>query len=101
MSERIGRPTVPTVYNITMTLVDTQYSQQLPDEIARLEFWVRDGTAMRFAFVTGKVAAPTAPYATLPANGVYWQDFPGTGTLLTLYVACASAGKIVEVIAWV
>jgi len=83
-----------------MTNADTEYSQALPAEIKALEFRCRDGTEMRFAFVTGKVATPTAPYATLPANADYWKELPGIGTQMTLYVACASAGKVAEVIAW-
>jgi hypothetical protein len=96
-----GKPSVPTCYNITMTNINTEYGQALPAAIKELEFRCRDGTEFRFAFETGKVAAPTAPYATLPAAGSYWKELPGDGTQMTLYVACASAGKVVEAIAWI
>lgn len=94
-------PSVPTSYNVTMTLADTQYSQVLPAGLKRVQLRCIDGTAMRYAYATGTVAAPTAPYHVLPANGVYWDELDGQATQLTLYVACGSAGKVAEILAWV
>jgi hypothetical protein len=91
--------TTPTLYNVTMTLANTEYSQALPANTKRFSIKTRDGTAFRIAFVTGKVAAPTDPYETVPANWEYYED-----TLLlaasTLFFGCAGAGKIVEITVW-
>jgi len=88
----------PVIYNVTMTSANTEYSQALPANTKKFLVHTRDGTAFRLAFVTGKVAAPTEPYFTI--DGVpYWEDHINPA-LLTLYFACASAGKVVEIIAW-
>lgn len=88
----------PTCYNVTMTLADTEYSQALPDPCKGLLIGTQDGTAFRLAFVTGKVATPTAPYMAIPANthvsfdSVYWAA-------TTVYVGCGSAAKVAQMIA--
>lgn len=89
----------PAIYNVTMTSADTEYSQALPSNCKKFLIHTRDGTAFRLAFVTGKVAAPTAPYFTVPANQSYNEDLIQPSAQ-TLYFGCASAGKIIEIIAW-
>ena len=95
-----GQPpaTTPTIYNVTMTNADTEYSQALPAQTKKFTIHTRDGTAFRLAYVTGKVAAPTEPYFTIPTNGIKSEDYLTTS--VTLYFACAAAGKIVEIEAW-
>ena len=95
-----GQPpaTTPAIYNVTMTLADTEYSQALPAQTKKFTIHTRDGTAFRLAYVTGKVAAPTEPYFTIPTNGIKSEDYLTTS--VTLYFACAAAGKIVEIEAW-
>jgi hypothetical protein len=97
--EIVGSYVTPTIYNVTMTNADTEYSQLLPANTKRFSIKTRDGTAFRTAFVTGKVAAPTAPYQTVPANWHYWEDLLYV-TGLTLYFGCGVAGKIVEITVW-
>jgi hypothetical protein len=92
----------PTVYNVTCTLANTQYSQALPTNCRMFEFQARTDYDIRFAFVTGRVATPTAPYMTLKATDFYWSPaINQDGTPSTLYVASAEAGTVVEIIAWV
>ena len=91
----------PTVYNVTLTNADTEYSQVLPANCRGFEFQCRTEATVRFAFVTGKVATPTAPYMTLKA-GDYYCSFPinQAASPSTLYLASATAGVIAEIIAW-
>ena len=91
----------PTIYNVTMTTINTQYSQALPAGVKRFQIGTQDGTAFRLAFVTGKVAGPTAPYYQTLTGEIYYEGEidPVAGTI-TLYFACATAGKIVQIIAW-
>jgi len=88
----------PTIFNVTMANANTEYSQALPATTRRFSIKNRNGTAFRVAFATGKVATPTEPYLTIPANSEYYED--DLRADLTLYFACASAGKTVEIIAW-
>lgn len=91
--------TTVTLYNITLTNADTEYSQALPAGTRSIRFMARTAAAVRFAFVTGKVATPTAPYMTLPASSGYAQEhvYVASGTI---YLASASAGTVVELEVW-
>jgi len=91
----------PTVYNVTMTLQSTEYSLLLPVNCKRFQMHVQDDSAgYQVAFVTGKVAGPTAPYINVLVGGYYYET-DLTLPAVTLYFACASAaGKIMEIIAW-
>ena len=92
--------TTPTVYNVTMTNLDIEYSQALPANTKILEFRCQDtGFATRFAFETGKVATPTAPYRTLGAGESKTLDNLNL-TTKTLYFACSTAGKVMEIECW-
>jgi len=90
--------TTPVIYNVTMTLADTEYSQVLPANTKKFLIHTRDGTTFRIAFVTGKVATPTAPYFTIPGGNGYSED--GIKATPTLYFGCGSAAKEIEIIAW-
>jgi len=83
-------------YAVTMTNADTEYSQVLPDYTGHVMLRCRDGTAMRYAFVTDKVASPTEPYFTILAN----KDRRIDNLSLvgkTIYFASGSTGKIAEI----
>jgi len=93
------------IYNLTMTDANTEYSQALPANCKYFTLQTEDGTAVRIAFVTGKVATPTAPYFTIRANSAYNSPEkvnPCTtpGTPLTVFAACADAGKVLQLICW-
>lgn len=91
---------VANVYNVTLTSADTEYSQALPNGCTHYEFQARTSVAIRFAFETGKVATPTAPYATLKAGQAYESFNKWPSSSITLFFASASAGTVVELIAW-
>lgn len=88
--------TSPITYNVTMTNADQEYDQALPNGTKQITFLTQDLTGFRYAWVTGKVAAPTAPYTEIPNNGVVCLDKLKMDSK-TLYFACASAGKIMQI----
>lgn len=90
----------PTEYNITLTNANTEYSQALPANTRRLCFRCRTGAVCRYAWVTGKVATPTANYQTLQAGAEYVLEGVKLATS-TLYLASATAGAVIEMEAWV
>lgn len=92
----VNHAATPTLYAVTMTTQNTEYSQALPAGTKKFTIISRDGTPFRLAYVTGKVAAPTDPYRTLTAKG---EDNLNLASL-TLYFACSAAGKVVEIEAW-
>ncbi len=92
----------PSGTSVTLTTADTEYSQVLPTNCRRFEFQCRTEATMRFAFVTGKVAASTAPFMTLKAGDWYDSGPINQGASpSTLYVASSTAGVIAEILAWV
>ncbi len=102
----IGKTDVPTAtsatYNLTCTVADTEYSQALDANCRGFEFQARTEAILRWADVTGKVAAPTAPYRTLKAGDYYAS--PQLNQLAapsTLYFASPTAGTVVELIVWI
>jgi hypothetical protein len=86
-------------YNITLTLVDTEYSQALPTNCKGFEFQCRTNADIRYAFTTGKVAIPTAPWFTLNAGNAFSKDSLDLASK-TIYFAGDAGGEIVELICW-
>lgn len=102
---RGSKPRNPTIYNVTMTLADTEYSQQLSQYTKAFDIHTRDESAFRLAFEPDHVGTPTAPYWTVVQNtryfpieiDVYVRDTDWDGIL---YFASDSAGKVIEIIEW-
>ena len=92
--------TTPVIYNLVVVAGDTEYSQALPTNTSRFSLQCLTDYDMRFAFVAGKVAVPTAPYALVRAGMNYYEDNIDISSV-TLYVASATAGVIAEIICWV
>lgn len=97
----------PNIYNVTLVAANTEYSQAFPANTKKFLIHTQDESAFRLAFVTGKVAAPTAPYLSILSGSRYFEDLvqlDGTPTsppaAFTIYFAGATAGKIIEIIAW-
>jgi len=91
----------PRIINKTMTLADTEYKIALPDKTKKFTMNMRENdTAFRIAFEKGRVAEPKGEYFTVPAETPYWEDILDLDQKFVIYVACASAGKTIEVIAW-
>jgi hypothetical protein len=89
----------PTIYNVTLTSANTEYSQALPANTKRFSVHLRDYATFRVAYVTGKVAAPTAPYFTIAANGELYNEGLDASSK-TLYLASPTAGKTAEIEVW-
>ena len=88
--------TVATVYNVTMTDADTEYSQAFTN-VESLMFQCRGEFDIRYQFVSGKVATPTTPWMTLKAGAVYSEEFYDGVVDFTLYFACDDAAQIMEI----
>lgn len=92
----------PLVATVTLANLNTEYSWTIPANCVGLSFQCRDATDILFAFATPGVVGGT--YATLKSGTAY--TLPDEVTLNnsqvpTLYFACGSAGKIVEIVYYV
>ena len=84
---------------MTLTSAATEYSLELAGTVKAIEFQARTSAAVRFAYATGKVATPTAPYMTLKADSSYGRSKLYLNNT-TLYFGTATAGTVVEVTVW-
>lgn len=90
----------PVLFNQTLTNANTEYSIALPSGCTHFEMQARQNALVRFAFETGYVATPTAPYETLKAGYTYSSYNLWGSQTMTLYFATPTAGTVVELIAW-
>ncbi len=88
-----------TIFNVTMTNADQEYSQALSANTRRFSLQCLTDFDVRFAFETGKVATPTAPYALVRAGMNYSAEQLNLASV-TLYFASPDAGKVAEIICW-
>ena len=99
-------PVNPTIYNVTMTVADIEYSQQLSIYTKKFLIHTRDETEFRLAFETLHVATPTEPYLTIPQGSRYYEDdlflrVQTTDWNGTIYFASDSAAKVIEIVEWI
>jgi hypothetical protein len=99
---QIAPALVVTETNLTLTSADTEYSHLLQTTTRQVRFQCRTAYDVRYAYTTGKVATPAAPYQTLKSGTVRAIDGIGVaaGATRTLYFASAQAGVIVEIEEW-
>lgn len=99
VTQPAAEQTTPTLYNIDITLAGTEYSQALPSNTRAIQWKCRQSSDVRYAFETGKVATPTAPYSTLNADETYCKENVLL-TGVTLFVASADTSLVVELDVW-
>ena len=84
------------IYNVTMTLADTEYSQTLMAGASKILVQNRGGYDTKLAFVTGQSGTV---YMTIKAGSVYYEDMLEGGQR-TLYFQCPTAGQVLEILSW-
>jgi len=91
-------------YNIRIAVINKEYFQRLPDGTNAFDLKTTDGTAIRWAFESGRVANaagnPVRPYNTLATNESYSKE---NLNLIgkTMYFACSTATPMVELICYI
>lgn len=90
----------PRLLNVTCVAGETEYEVELGD-CQHFSVQARGDVAFRFAFATGKVATPTAPWMTCKSGQTLNSPEKLSGRL-TLYVAVATAdaGAVIEALVW-
>lgn len=97
----------PEIFNVTLTDADTEYNQAFSVGTKHFSIQCRTAFDVRFSFEDGKVATPTAPYATVKAGDSYtspekmgfsWNEDEDAAA--TIYLASSTAAVVVELVAW-
>lgn len=92
--------TAATLFHLVGASGSVEYSQALPDNCRRLSVQCQQDAITRYAWVTGKVATPTAPYWTLKAADTYLNDQLKLVSQ-TLYLGAATHTLTWEIEAWI
>jgi len=91
-----------TILNVTLTNADTEVTLAIPANCFYFTWQCRTAFAVRFAWETGKVAGPTAPYMTLKSGAVsnspVAEDTGAVGQ--NLFLASSEAAVVVEMEVW-
>jgi len=92
-----------TLFNLTLTSANTEYSQVLPVSARFVRVSIIDGTAannFRLAWTTGKVATPTAPFLKFFNDGTYSTPDKVFLAGATLFLASSLAGAVAQIEVW-
>jgi len=85
------------IYNVTMNLQSTEYSQTLPANVKAFEIKCRGANPIQLSFTAGQ---SNTNFITIPANSAYYVDRLNIPSL-TLYFQCrTAAGQVAEIVAW-
>lgn len=87
---------VPTIYNLTLTNANTEYSQALNAFPAYITIQCRSVADLKVAFTSGQSGTT---YITIPAGSSYTFPMQIAG-VKTVYVQSPSASAVVEILEW-
>lgn len=87
----------PTIYNLTLTSINTEYSRALPKNTRKISIRERSGlVAVKLAYAVGQSGST---YVTIPAGAQKYLDgFYLSG--ITLYMQSGSVAPVVEIEVW-
>lgn len=94
---------IPYPINLELTDADTEYSVTLPANCKFFTMQCRDGTEIRYSWTTGKVATSVPNFMTSRENAAVSapNKIDVHSAFRTVYFACGSAAKVVEILAYV
>lgn len=96
VDETVLQAATHNIYNVTMTLANTEYSQALPANTKKFTIKCRSYNDVKLCFTA---LASGVTYITIPAGMTYWDDLINPATL-TLYFQCPIAARVIEIVAW-
>ena len=86
----------PEIFNVTMAVAGTEYSQALPAGTKKFTVKCRTYIPVQICFTTG---GTNTLFLTIPPGQSYWEDRL-LDAALTLYFECAVAAQVIEIVAW-
>jgi hypothetical protein len=95
-NDSVAVGTTPAIYNLTMTLANTEYSQALPTGTRALTLHNRGLYATQFSYTNG---ASGTTFITIPA-GMYYYEEQVNLTSKTVYAQCPTAAQVLEIIVY-
>lgn len=89
-------PLTPKIYNVSVLLAATEYSQALTNNTKKFTIQCIGGAKTQLAFVLGDSGLT---YVTIQPGTAYCED--GIDFSGTLYFRCNKAAQIIEIVEWV
>lgn len=96
VDETVLQAATHNIYNVTMTLANTEYSQALPNNVKKFTIKCRTLYDVKLAFTLNQSGVT---YLTIPAGMAYSEDLIRPATL-TLYFQCPTAAQVAEIVCW-
>lgn len=92
----------PSIINIHLVTADKEYEYRVPTGCKKFMLQMRDGTAFKVTTVPNGTKTINANYFTIRTNGAIWWDDLNIidSQEAVLYLACASANKVIEIWQW-
>lgn len=84
-------------YEVSLSSSNEEYAFTFPAGCKGFRLQCRDGTDVRVAFVTGKVAGSTSPYHTVKSGHVWAQDKLYFNQNI-MYLAATGGTKVAEIL---
>ena len=81
---------------VTMTSANTEYSWTIPNGVSSFTVRCRGAYAVKFSFTAG---ASGTTYFTVPSGFSYYETTVSSYEN-TLYMQCATASQVIEIIYW-
>lgn len=95
-NDSVAVGTTPAIYNLTMTLANTEYSQALPSGTRAITIRCRGLYDVKFSYTA---SASGTTYITIPSGMNYFEEQVNLSSK-TIYAQCATAGQILEIIVY-
>jgi hypothetical protein len=92
----IAGSTVPKIYNISLPLANTEYSQALSSDVLKITIRLRGAANLRIAFNSGETSTN---YFTIP-SGCSFSESDLRLASSTLYFRADQASQTLEIIEW-
>lgn len=101
--------TQPELASQVMASANTEYKVKIPAGTRLMRVRNRNAVDLRYAYETGKVAAPIEPFGTIKSGSTYETNLRGqvvgnavssTETTQVIYLASASADQVAELEFW-
>lgn len=96
VDETVLQAATHNIYNVTMTLANTEYSQALPANTKKFTIKCRTFYDIKLAFTVNQSGVT---YLTIPSGMAYNEDLIRPATL-TLYFQCPAAAQVAEIVTW-
>lgn len=92
----IAGSTSTKIYNLSMPLASTEYSQLLSSDVLRITVKLRGMANLRVAFISGETSTN---YITIPA-GCSWEETDLRLASSTIYFMADQASQTLEILEW-